>query len=163
MIDHAKNTEGQVGQVMLRDPRSVFHLVTLGLLVLSVEACQRPTQVLPPAPLFEREAGANVSQVPDPIARQEPPLPADTATATPPTVPPPSSPAMDKYDGKTRINFENGSAELTAGSRSILDAQADWMIKHPEINAVLEGHADERGTRDAKLALGAKRESAMKF
>ena len=51
---------------------------------------------------------------------------------------------------------------LTTASRDTLRKQAAWLRKNSNINVVLEGHADERGTREYNLALGERRANAAK-
>jgi peptidoglycan-associated lipoprotein len=115
--------------------------VVAGVLLLPA-ACQRPTQPLPPAPVFpvlEQQARAGV------------PEPESSARGTEP------------YAGPTTIYFAENSAELSAEAREILDLQAQWMIAHPGANASLQGHADEQGTRAFRFVLGEQRAAAMKF
>ena len=61
-----------------------------------------------------------------------------------------------------RVFFATNESILTTASRETLRAQAGWLRKNPSINVVLEGHADERGTREYNLALGEKRAQAVK-
>ncbi|SES80760.1 peptidoglycan-associated lipoprotein Pal [Oceanicella actignis] len=58
--------------------------------------------------------------------------------------------------------FDTDSAALSAEAQETLRRQADWLLRNPGINAVIEGHADERGTRDYNLALGARRATAAR-
>jgi len=60
-----------------------------------------------------------------------------------------------------RVFFETDSAELTAQARATLDNQARWMNQYPRNTFTIEGHADERGTREYNIALGARRASAV--
>ena len=53
-----------------------------------------------------------------------------------------------------RVFFATNETVLTTASRETLRAQAAWLRKNSNINVVLEGHADERGTREYNLALG---------
>jgi len=61
-----------------------------------------------------------------------------------------------------RVFFATNESILTTASRETLRAQAGWLRKNPSINVVLEGHADERGTREYNLALGERRANAAK-
>ena len=61
-----------------------------------------------------------------------------------------------------RVFFATNESILTTASRETLRAQAAWLRKNPGINVVLEGHADERGTREYNLALGERRANAAK-
>ncbi|NOX41545.1 MAG: peptidoglycan-associated lipoprotein Pal [Alphaproteobacteria bacterium] len=60
-----------------------------------------------------------------------------------------------------RVLFALDQTTLTAGARSVLDGQAAWMTQNTAYSALIEGHADERGTRAYNLALGARRASAV--
>ena len=61
-----------------------------------------------------------------------------------------------------RVFFATNESVLTTASRDTLRKQAAWLRKNPDINVVLEGHADERGTREYNLALGERRANAAK-
>ena len=54
-----------------------------------------------------------------------------------------------------RVFFETDSSALTPQSMATLDRQAQWLNQYPRYSFTLEGHADERGTREYNLALGA--------
>ena len=56
-----------------------------------------------------------------------------------------------------RVFFESDSAELTTQARATLDKQAQWLQQYPNYGFTIEGHADERGTREYNIALGARR------
>ena len=56
-----------------------------------------------------------------------------------------------------RVFFETDSTELTGTARSTLDKQAQWLSRYPRYQITVEGHADERGTREYNFALGARR------
>ena len=61
-----------------------------------------------------------------------------------------------------RVFFATNDTVLTTASRETLRAQAAWLRKNSSINVVLEGHADERGTREYNLALGERRANSAK-
>jgi peptidoglycan-associated lipoprotein len=61
-----------------------------------------------------------------------------------------------------RVFFATNEIVLTTASRETLRKQAGWLRKNSEINVVLEGHADERGTREYNLALGERRANSAK-
>ena len=63
---------------------------------------------------------------------------------------------------KDRVFFATNKSSLTSASRETLRKQATWLRKNSEITVVLEGHADERGTREYNLALGERRANAAK-
>ena len=61
-----------------------------------------------------------------------------------------------------RVFFATNESVLTTASRDTLRKQAAWMRKNSELTFVIEGHADERGTREYNLALGERRANAAK-
>ena len=61
-----------------------------------------------------------------------------------------------------RVFFATNETVLTTASRETLRKQAAWLRKNSKITIVLEGHADERGTREYNLALGERRANAVK-
>ena len=63
---------------------------------------------------------------------------------------------------KDRVFFATNSSSLTTASRDTLRKQANYLRKNKKLNVVLEGHADERGTREYNLALGEKRANSAK-
>ena len=63
---------------------------------------------------------------------------------------------------KDRVFFATNKSTLTTASRDTLRKQAAWMRKKKDLKFSLEGHADERGTREYNLALGERRANAAK-
>jgi peptidoglycan-associated lipoprotein len=61
-----------------------------------------------------------------------------------------------------RVFFESDSSELTPQSVATLDKQAQWLASYSQYNFTIEGHADERGTREYNIALGARRAQAVR-
>ena len=60
-----------------------------------------------------------------------------------------------------RVFFETDSSALTATAQATLDKQAAWLNKYTNYRILIEGHADERGTREYNIALGARRASVV--
>jgi peptidoglycan-associated lipoprotein len=61
-----------------------------------------------------------------------------------------------------RVFFETDSTELTVQARTTLDKQAQWLQNYNRYSFTVEGHADERGTREYNVALGAKRAQVVR-
>ncbi|WP_394706264.1 peptidoglycan-associated lipoprotein Pal [Breoghania sp.] len=61
-----------------------------------------------------------------------------------------------------RVFFTVDSSDLTAEARATLDKQAQWLQQYPRYSIRMEGHADERGTREYNIALGARRATAAR-
>lgn len=69
--------------------------------------------------------------------------------------------ALDSEVG-SKVYFGYDSSQLSAEARSTLEKQAEWLKTHGSLKIVVEGHADERGTREYNLALGERRATAAK-
>ncbi|MGG7565337.1 peptidoglycan-associated lipoprotein Pal [Rhodovulum sp. DZ06] len=61
-----------------------------------------------------------------------------------------------------RVLFATDSSSLSPEAQATLRAQAQWLMANPARSAIVEGHADERGTREYNLALGARRAAAAR-
>lgn len=64
--------------------------------------------------------------------------------------------------GSDIVFFDTNSHSLTSQGRSVVEGQARWLNNYPNLNVTLEGHADERGTREYNIALGDRRANAVK-
>lgn len=60
-----------------------------------------------------------------------------------------------------RVFFETDSSSLTPTAQATLDKQAAWLSRYTNYRILVEGHADERGTREYNIALGARRASVV--
>ena len=61
-----------------------------------------------------------------------------------------------------RVFFESDQTDLTPQSRATLDKQAQWLQQYNRYSFTIEGHADERGTREYNIALGARRAQTVR-
>jgi peptidoglycan-associated lipoprotein len=61
-----------------------------------------------------------------------------------------------------RVFFAFDRSDITPESQQILARQADWLRRYPNVTVTIEGHCDERGTREYNLALGERRAQAVK-
>lgn len=61
-----------------------------------------------------------------------------------------------------RVFFAFDRSDITSEAREILSRQADWLRRYPNVTVTIEGHCDERGTREYNLALGERRAQAVK-
>ncbi len=73
-----------------------------------------------------------------------------------------SSPAYFNETIGDRVLFEVDRSTLTDEGRQTLAQQARWLAGNPEYTAIIEGHADEQGTREYNLALGARRAASAR-
>jgi peptidoglycan-associated lipoprotein len=61
-----------------------------------------------------------------------------------------------------RVFFEYNESSITAQGRAILEKQASWLKQYRNVTVTVEGHCDDRGTREYNLALGNRRAAAVK-
>ena len=109
----------------------------------------------------------------------EPPTPTETAVVTPPPVTPPVAPtrpttppvpqgpaAGSKADfavkATDRVYFDYDKYNLDADDQRALASQVAWLKQFPSTRVEVQGHADERGTRDYNIALGERRAQSVK-
>ncbi len=103
-------------------------------------------------------------------APEELPPPPQTATPTPPAATPtPSGPQPGSQEhfrqtmaGRDTIYFDTDKYDIDAEDQVALQAQAQYLGQYANARATVEGHADERGTREYNLALGERRANAAK-
>lgn len=74
----------------------------------------------------------------------------------------PTSTAYFQQAVGDRVLFEVDQSSLTAGGRTTLDGQATWLLTNADYTAIVEGHADEQGTREYNIALGNRRADAAR-
>jgi peptidoglycan-associated lipoprotein len=89
-------------------------------------------------------------------ANQQKDLQAGLGAATP------GSPQEFQVSVGDRVFFETDSSSLTGQAQATLDRQVQWLMQYSQYSFTVEGHADERGTREYNLALGARRASAVR-
>jgi len=75
---------------------------------------------------------------------------------------PASQQALVAAAGTDTIHFDTDQSTIRDSDRAVLAAQAKWLLANPNVRASVEGHADERGTREYNQALGERRANAAK-
>ena len=95
--------------------------------------------------------------------------PAPQSTATPAPAPRPAGPIPGSQEhfrqvlaGRDTILFDTDMFNIDAEDQAALREQANYLSQYPNVRATIEGHADERGTREYNLALGERRANAAK-
>ncbi len=121
----------------------------------ALAACQSK-----PKPAFPTQTGSTTT------------APSGPSTPLPPTAQGPvTSQPMGALPGSSqdfvvnvgdRVYFDTDSHEVRADAGPILDAQSAWLRRYPSVMVRIEGNADERGTREYNLALGARRANAVR-
>jgi len=139
--------------------------IAISLTALALTACatkppvqpvQEEVKVEAPPPVMEETAPTL-----PPVIQAPPVVEAPTID---PNAPVPGSAADFAYQagGEPRIYFGYDSYTLNADARAALGRQAQWLQTYSNVNAIIEGNADERGTREYNLALGARRADSVK-
>ena len=100
---------------------------------------------------------------PTPSTPAPPPrTPAPPPVAQRPTGPIPGSVEDFVATAGDRVYFDTDQHTLRDEGRAVLDRQAAWLARYPQVAVRIEGNADERGTREYNLALGARRADSVR-
>ena len=122
--------------------------IALGAALVATSACSsRRPESLPPAPGSEGPGGIGTEPGGPGVGAIVPGSRADFLQQVP----------------SDRVYFALDSYSLTNEARAVLDSQAQWLNANPAVNVTIEGHADERGTREYNLALGERRANAARL
>jgi len=113
----------------------------------SLGACAHKPKQLPPP--VDNSAGLNTP----------PPVTAGNGDGA---ITPGSDADFRRSVSSNTVLFGLDQSDIDAEARAILDSQATWLQRFPQVRATVEGHADERGTREYNLALGDRRANAAK-
>lgn len=141
-------------------------LIATSLAVLALSACATKPKI---EPIIEQP----VAEAPPQIFETTPPPPPPVAQAPAPVIQAPmvdpNAPLPGSIDdfayqsgGEPRVYFGYDSYTLNAEARDALSRQAQWLMAYSTTTAIIEGNADERGTREYNLALGARRAESVK-
>ncbi|MDE2181960.1 MAG: peptidoglycan-associated lipoprotein Pal [Alphaproteobacteria bacterium] len=95
---------------------------------------------------------------PPPVAPASAPAPVAAPTHT---IVPGSAEDLKVNVGDT-VHFDYNKYNILDADKATLQRQAAWLAKYPSVRVTIEGHCDERGTREYNLALGARRANAVK-
>lgn len=99
---------------------------------------------------------------PDELPPEPTPTPAPVATPTPSGPVPGSQEDFIASISSDRIFFDTDRYNIDSADMVTLQSQAQWLMQYPAKRVTIEGHADERGTREYNLALGERRANAAK-
>ena len=128
--------------------RRALKLALIAAAAVSVTACAsrpKPAPVQPPAP----------APAPAPAPTPAPPAPVTSSVL-------PGSEQDFVVNVGDRVYFDLDSYSVRADAEPVLGAQAAWLRRYPAVRVRIEGNADERGTREYNLALGARRANAVR-
>ncbi len=127
--------------------RNLTLTVAIGAALLATAGCRSRTAAdLPPEPPSSTNPDANGNQDGSISGTAVPGSRADFVASVP----------------SDRVFFALDSYALDSDSRRTLDAQATWLASNANVSVTIEGHADERGTREYNIALGDRRANAAR-
>lgn len=96
-----------------------------------------------------------------PAEEAEAPVVEEAPAAVEPAKPPEVAVVEDEFPGED-IFFEYDKSILLPDAQEDLRAKAEWLMKNPDVSAIVEGHCDERGTNEYNIALGERRAQSAK-
>ena len=134
--------------------KGMLRLGLIAALTVSAAACASKPAYQPEAPMTE--APQNTSPPTQPA--YQPPQPSGPIS----NAPLPGSTQDFVVNVGDRVYFDFYSFDVRADAGPVLDAQAAWLRRYPNVVVRLEGNADERGTREYNFALGARRANAVR-
>ncbi|WP_326525786.1 peptidoglycan-associated lipoprotein Pal [Sphingomonas sp.] len=122
-------------------------LIILAALVATAGCAKKRPDVLPPAPVDTTQTDPNAGQPTGPVGGE---------------IVPGSQQDFLRSVSSDTVLFGLDMYDIDPQARAILDTQAQWLQGYPNVRITIEGHADERGTREYNLALGDRRANAAK-
>jgi peptidoglycan-associated lipoprotein len=133
------------------DLRYPVRLAAIAAVAAALAACASTPKPPPPA-----------APPPPPAAEAPPPPPPPPPIAQTPMGPLPGSMQDFIVNVGDRVYFDYDQYAVRADAEPILSAQAAWLARYPQVRIRIEGNADERGTREYNLALGARRANSVR-
>ena len=127
----------------------LIHVLAVAVLSLGLAACQKPTKPDTTAAAATGDAGAQTSGV-------ESSATAGTTTLTP------QQQALADLKQKSVVYFSFDSSEIEQQYVPVVAAHAAYLVKYPTARVRLEGHTDERGSREYNIGLGERRAQAVR-
>ncbi|AXJ94977.1 MULTISPECIES: peptidoglycan-associated lipoprotein Pal [unclassified Sphingomonas] len=121
--------------------------------VLSLAACAHKPKQLPPPPV-DNTGGLNTGNGGA--------SPSDGTGQIGNAIVPGSDADFRRSVSSNTVHFGTDVYDIDPEARAILDSQAQWLTSHPTVRVTIEGHCDERGTREYNLALGDRRANSAK-
>ena len=131
---------------------TLIKLATVSAAVAALAACAPKPKVEPAVPVEPTQ----------PTAPQYPTAPTGPVTGGNVGAPAPGSEQDFVVNVGDRVYFDLDSYSVRPEAQPRLDAQAAWLARYPQVTVRIEGNADERGTREYNLALGARRAEAVR-
>jgi peptidoglycan-associated lipoprotein len=129
--------------------RSLLKLMLVSVAAASMAACASKPKPMPTQPTAPPAAPPATPTPPSEVSQQ-------------PTGPLPGSTQDFVINVGDRVYFDTDRYDVRSDAQPILDAQSAWLSRYPGVQVRIEGNADERGTREYNLALGARRANSVR-
>jgi peptidoglycan-associated lipoprotein len=136
-------------------PMMMRNLMLASVMVATLAACGKKAEVAAPVVPPAQQPAQTPSTAP-----MSPPV--DTGSMNASSFAPGSLEELIATAGSDRVFFGYDSSELDSSAQDTLRKHAEWMQKNSSVRITIEGHCDERGTREYNLALGDRRAEAVK-
>jgi peptidoglycan-associated lipoprotein len=130
------------------------HAVALAVLAFGIAACQKPKQVQPEAPAAPTATGGTETSGLGPEA--------GATTATTGAMSAAQQQALAALQAKNIVYFDYDSSEIKGEYVQVVAAHAAYLAKYPNARVRLEGHTDERGSREYNIGLGERRAQTVR-
>ena len=131
---------------------TLIKLATVSAAVAALAACAPKPKVEPAVPVEPTQ----------PTGPQYPTAPTGPVSGGNVGAPAPGSEQDFVVNVGDRVYFDLDSYSVRADAAPLLDAQAAWLVRYPNVQIRIEGNADERGTREYNLALGSRRANSVR-
>ena len=146
------------------DTKSAARLALIAAVTVGMAACSTPKKPEPPRAAIPTPPPTQPQSQPSrpPLPPRSEPLPPPSSQSNIPAPPVPGSTQDFVVNAGERVYFDYDSHDIRADASPILDAQAAWLVRYPQVAVRIEGNADERGTREYNFALGSERANAVR-
>jgi peptidoglycan-associated lipoprotein len=130
-----------------------MQVLAVALLALGLSACQKPTQTQPDAGATAVESASTSG-----LGSES----AGSGTATAGAALTPQQQALVALKEKSIVYFEYDSSEIRSEYLPVVAAHAAYLVKYPSARVRLEGHTDDRGSREYNIGLGERRAQSVR-
>ena len=132
----------------------LIQVLSVAMITLALAGCHKPSQVKPEGSAGAGDAGAETSGLGSDQGAGSSSTTTDAGTA--------QQQALAALKTRSIIYFEYDSSEIRSEYLDVVAAHAAYLVKYPSAKVRLEGHTDERGSREYNIGLGERRAQAVR-
>ena len=132
----------------------LIQVLSVAMITLALAGCHKPSQVKPEGSTGAGDAGAETSGLGSDQGAGSSSTTTDAGTA--------QQQALAALKTRSVIYFEYDSSEIRSEYLDVVAAHAAYLVKYPTTKVRLEGHTDERGSREYNIGLGERRAQAVR-